>query len=142
MPKEIKINLSLKKFLLVSMAVNLVLGIGFVRTQTEFWVFVFNYWVIIGYLVFLVKGGKGMADAALGATASKANTSGIVFMFLGKILLIFGALSLSVHFIGNKILVPLLNYIIHIFILAYALRDQVRTKPLSDSGEVSETKDK
>lgn len=125
-PTEIKINLNYKKFFILSIIVNLALGFGFIRTQTEFWVFVFNYWVLIGYLVFLVKGGKGLADAQLGSLASKGNTSGIVFMFLGKIFLIFGALSLSVLFIGNKILVPLLNYIIHIFILAYALRDQIK----------------
>lgn len=121
MPKEIKINLNYKKFIALSLLSNVLLGVLFLRTQTEIIVFVLNYWVIIGYLVFLIKGGKGVADARLGGATSKSSGAGVVFMYVSKIFLIFGALSLSVLFIGNKILVPLTNYIIHIFILAFAL---------------------
>ena len=122
MQNEIKINLNFKRFFIPSLLSNLVLSGLFLRTNTEYLIMLLNYWAILGYLFFLVKGGKGLAEKSLNGTAAKGSTPGIVFMFIGKILLIFGALSLSVHFIGSKILVPLLNYIIHIFILGYALK--------------------
>lgn len=126
MQNEIKINLNYKRFFALSILTNIILGALFLRTQTEFWVMLFNYWAILGYLVFLVKGGQGLAEKRISGAAAKGSTPGIVFMFLGKIFIIFGALSLSVHFIGNKILVPLLNYIFHIFILGYALRGPLK----------------
>lgn len=46
----------------------------------------------------------------------------VVSYFLLKIFVIFFALSLGVHFIGNRIIIPLINYVIQIFVLGISLK--------------------
>ena len=41
----------------------------------------------------------------------------MVTMFLGKFIILFGALYLGWHFMGNRVIIPVVNYVIHIFIL-------------------------
>lgn len=38
-------------------------------------------------------------------------------MLLGKIVILFLGLSLGVHFMGNRVIIPLLNYVVQIFLL-------------------------
>ncbi|MCO4793102.1 MAG: hypothetical protein KC493_05300 [Bacteriovoracaceae bacterium] len=38
-------------------------------------------------------------------------------MAVGKMALLFGGISLGVHFMGNRVIIPLLNYVIQIFLL-------------------------
>jgi len=41
----------------------------------------------------------------------------LVMMFLGKFIILLGALYLGWHFMGNRVIIPVINYVIHIFIL-------------------------
>ena len=47
----------------------------------------------------------------------------VVTLFLLKLLIIFGALSLGVHLMGKRVIIPLLNYVVLIFILGPSLKD-------------------
>lgn len=46
----------------------------------------------------------------------------MVLAFIGKMAVIFLALSLGVHFMGKRIIIPLLNYVIQIFVLGVSLK--------------------
>ncbi len=46
----------------------------------------------------------------------------LAITFIGKMAVIFLALSLGVHFMEKRIIIPLLNYVIQIFVLGVSLR--------------------
>ena len=47
----------------------------------------------------------------------------LIFLFLLKLIIIFGALSLGVHLMGKRVIIPLLNYVVLIFVLGLSLKD-------------------
>ena len=46
----------------------------------------------------------------------------IALMFVGKLFIVFGALGIGVHFIGNRIIIPLINYVVQILVLSISIR--------------------
>ena len=75
--------------------------------------------VYIGTLInqfMLVEGVRGLIDPFLDAK-SKPRTKKVILLFVGKLVIIFGTLSLGVHLMGKRVLIPLINYVILIFIL-------------------------
>ena len=64
----------------------------------------------------LVEGVRCLIDPFLDAE-SKPRTKKVILLFVGKLVIIFGTLSLGVHLMGKRVLIPLINYVILIFIL-------------------------
>ena len=50
-------------------------------------------------------------------TESQRSTKKIVLLFVGKLVILFGSLSLGVHLMGKRVLIPLINYVVLIFVL-------------------------
>ena len=48
----------------------------------------------------------------------------LVIMFLGKFLVLFGALYLGWHFMGNRVIIPVINYVLHIFFLTLSSKKE------------------
>jgi hypothetical protein len=46
----------------------------------------------------------------------------LALIFVAKMAVIFLALSIGVHFMGKRIIIPLLNYVFQIFVLGVSLR--------------------
>jgi flagellar biosynthesis protein FliQ len=46
----------------------------------------------------------------------------MTLVFVGKIIIIFLGLSLGVHFMGKRVIIPLLNYVIQIFVLGVSFK--------------------
>ena len=55
---------------------------------------------------------------------AKSSRGKVIIAFLGKMLLILGALILGVHFVGDRIVIAILNYIAQIFIFGLCLKRQ------------------
>jgi hypothetical protein len=55
---------------------------------------------------------------------SASNKLKVVMIFLMKMAILFGALTLGVHLMGKKVIIPLLNYVVIIFVLGTSLRDK------------------
>jgi hypothetical protein len=47
----------------------------------------------------------------------------VALLFILKLLILFGALSLGIHLMGKRVLIPLLNYVVLIFVLGFSLKD-------------------
>lgn len=56
------------------------------------------------------------------AERKKSFDSSFLVSALLKMGVLFGGLTLSVHFMGNKIVIALLNYVLMIFILVFSLK--------------------
>ncbi len=52
-------------------------------------------------------------------------------IFLLKLAILFGALSLGIHLMGKRVIIPLLNYVVIIFVLGASLKSKTnREKPI------------
>jgi hypothetical protein len=76
---------------------------------------------IINHLL-LIEGGLQLTDAASGNKIDKLN---LVFIFLGKFALLIGAIYLGWQFMGNRVFIPMLNYLVQIFILIFSYKREV-----------------
>ncbi len=59
--------------------------------------------------------------------AQEYSKSRMAFLLLLKTLLLFAPLSLGVHFMGNRVIIPLLYYVSLIFVMYFSLlREKLR----------------
>ena len=76
---------------------------------------------ILNHLM-LIEGGLQLTDAASGKKIDKLN---IVLVFLGKFTLLIGAIYLGWQFMGNRVFIPMVNYLMQIFILVFSYKKEV-----------------
>jgi len=76
---------------------------------------------IINHLM-LIEGGLQLTDAASGKNVDKFN---LVLVFVGKFGVLIGAIYLGWHFMGNRVFIPMFNYLVQIFILVFAYKKEV-----------------
>jgi cellobiose-specific phosphotransferase system component IIC len=76
---------------------------------------VINQWM-------LIESVHTMVQSAAGKPTEDSSSS--IMMFLVKTLMLLVVLSFGVHFIGKRIIIPLLNYVIQIFILYFSFRQK------------------
>ena len=117
MPIRKKINL---KRYFIYLILHLVLTYFFVQSIAEFGIIllvfvatVLNQWMLIDSVEALVRGVVNKDNPA---------TTKIVLMFLGKTILLMIALSFGVHIMGKRVIIPLLNYVVQIFILYFSFK--------------------
>ena len=93
--------------------------------------FVSGYEAIIGiYIVFLgtivnhlmlVESVLTVVDMGNGKQIDKFQ---LLTLFFGKLAVIGGAVYLGWHFMGDRVIVSLINYVIHIFFLTFCFRKE------------------
>lgn len=74
---------------------------------------VLNQWMLVDSIETMVRGAAGDEGRDPGNA---------ILMFLGKTILLLAALSFGVHIMGKRIIIPLLNYIVQIFILYFSFK--------------------
>lgn len=63
-----------------------------------------------------------MLDPHAVALAAKKESSKKFFLLFTKILILGFSIGVGVHFIGDKIIIPLFNYLVHVFIFIFCLK--------------------
>jgi hypothetical protein len=116
-----KINkkINLKKYFGYS-CLHLGLTYFVVNNMEEFLVIILVYLATVFNQWMLIDSVEAMAQSAAGVETGE--TFGPAVIFLGKTLLLLAALSFGVHIMGKRIIIPLLNYVVQIFILYYSFR--------------------
>ena len=114
-------KIDLKKYLLYSLGATLGIMI-FARSWPEIFAIaliylatVVNQWMLMELIFIILRQDKNAPPP------SKWKVLGLGF---GKIIILFGAFYLGVQFMGNKIVLPLINYVIQIFILVLTIKKQ------------------
>ncbi|WP_034719951.1 hypothetical protein [Bacteriovorax sp. DB6_IX] len=51
----------------------------------------------------------------------KSNKGKLAFLFIGKIVILISAIIFGVQIMGSRIIIPVLNYFVHIFVLGASL---------------------
>lgn len=111
---EKKINFA--KYLLISFLPYLV-GMSLEQSLDAFIAYLIIYTCIVINHIMLLTGVNMLVNAAQGYDRVI-----IVSLFIGKMVILFLGISVGVHFIGNKVIIPVIFYIIQIFVLVFSLK--------------------
>ena len=116
-----KTELNLKRYLFFSLP-----STAFCVLLCKDWIEVLGVFIVyLGTVInqiMLVASMKELLVPLLDTDGRRSNKK-IVLLFVGKLVILFGSLSLGVHLMGKRVLIPLINYVFLIFILVlYGLR--------------------
>lgn len=103
-------------------ALCLAVTLGFTNSSIEIYTVIAIYVATLinqGMLLYVIDLIIAVGKDDIKAPASKLT---MFIFFIVKIFIIFAALSMGVHFMGKRIIIPLLNYVFHIFVLGVSLR--------------------
>ena len=119
---RLKTELNLRRYILFSLP-STALCIALCRTWIDVLaVFVVYFGTVLNQIM-LVASLREMLLPFIDTESRKSNKK-IVLLFVGKLVILFGSLSLGVHLMGKRVLIPLINYVFLIFILVlYGLRN-------------------
>jgi len=117
-------KINLKKYLLGSVLTTGI-ALAFAQNTTEiitilviYLATVLNQFLLVEVIMELVA--ERTADLSRKYRVKKMK---VFLLFVLKLLILFGALSLGIHFMGKRVLIPLLNYVVLIFVLGLTLKD-------------------
>lgn len=98
----------------------------FARNLTEVLTIFFVYvaTLISLYLLMLIMHGV-MFDPEV-RTSGRLNKSRLFLNMFFHVLFLFGSIGIGVHFMGNRIILAVLNYVIQIFVLGIGLRKNLK----------------
>lgn len=98
----------------------------FAKGQTEIVTIVSIYIAVLAALYMLMAILYSMMlDPEVRATGKFRRGRLVIYMLL-HILFLFGSIGIGVHFMGNRIILAVLNYVIQIFVLGIALRKNLK----------------
>ena len=112
---RLKTELNLRRYILFSLP-STALCIALCRTWIDVLaVFVVYFGTVLNQIM-LVASLREMLLPFIDTESRKSNKK-IVLLFVGKLVILFGSLSLGVHLMGKRVLIPLINYVVLIFVL-------------------------
>lgn len=112
-------KIDLKTFIPLSLLTTAIF-LFFVNGTNEILVVLVIYLATLVNLSLLISLLMGMFEMKL--SGSEIKPLNIITMFILKLIIMFAALTWGIHLIGNRIIVPLINYILQILILTFAMR--------------------
>lgn len=118
-----KTKINLKIFIPASIILTLV-SISFCRNSIEVIVTLGVYLATLANLYMLYQVGDAMRLSV--AENNKISKTIIAIFFILKMFIILGSLTLGIHFIGNRIIIAILNYVLQIFALGFSLMQSLR----------------
>lgn len=121
-------KINLKKYTILS-AILLISAFILARNTSEMKVMLtvfiaagLNQWM-------LVRGVQKLTNQAVGKEES--DKSGMVILFLGKLIVLVVALTLGVQIMGKRIIIPVLIYVLQIVVLYLSFKKPVQEKEIS-----------
>lgn len=113
-------KLDYKKFIPITLLVN-IFFLFFARNKMEVIVILTVYMASIINIAMLHEAISDIIVAAKpgGPPASKGK---VVLLFLFKLIILIGAITWGVQFMEKRIIIPIFNYIVHIFVLSLCVK--------------------
>ena len=73
-----------------------------------------NHYMLVEGVFSVVEMGQG----------KKVDKTQMLVIFIGKFVVLFGAIYLGWHFMGDRVIIPVLNYVVQIFILVFSFKKE------------------
>ena len=112
---RLKTELNLRRYILFSLP-STAFCIALCRTWIDVLAVVVVYFGTVLNQIMLVASLREMLLPFIDTESRRSNKK-IVLLFVGKLVILFGSLSLGVHLMGKRVLIPLINYVVLIFVL-------------------------
>ncbi len=113
-------KINLKKYLALTI-LSTALSLFFLNSREEvFGVLIVFFGTIVNQLM-LIESVMMVVDMGNSKPVDKIQ---LVTMFFGKFVVLFGALYLGWHFMGNRVIIPVINYVLHIFFLTLSSKKE------------------
>jgi predicted membrane channel-forming protein YqfA (hemolysin III family) len=110
-------KIDFKKFFLISILPSAI-SIFFAIDNNEILAMGVIYIATVVYLFMFSEAIYEVTDN----TKEKTNKRIVSFLLIGKLVILIGALIFGVQIMGKRIIIPVLNYIIHIFVLYISMK--------------------
>ncbi len=120
MQLEIIERINFKKFFSLSVAPTLIV-IYLSNTQLEIGLNLLMYLATVIY-VLMFSEAIFLLTSKYKENAKPVNNKYLAFLFVGKLLILVSAIIYSVQYLKSRIIISILNYIIHIFILGVSVK--------------------
>jgi hypothetical protein len=118
MHTKIKIN----KYILLTVIITLVCAAIESNTQSTIGISIVYIATMINHYLLVLMTHKLIASNK----SSKFYNYKLIFIIISKFMIIIGAFYLAVHFMGNRVIIPVINYVVQIFILGFCLKKRGR----------------
>lgn len=122
---QLREKINFKKYISLSIVL-IAIFYPFLKNSTEFKVLIITYVAVLinQYMLLL-----GVADLIGPMTRGKKADGGwILFLFIGKALMLIIALIYGVQIMGNRIIIPVLFYVCQIFVLIFSSKRRIESK--------------
>ena len=113
-------KIDVKKYLTLTLSTTLVSAFFTNGYQEIIGIFAVYIGTVVNQLM-LIEGVMLLVDFGNGVKIDKFQ---IVTVFLGKFVILFGALYIGWHFMGNRVFIAIINYVIHIFFLTLSSKKE------------------
>ncbi|HLE11950.1 MAG: hypothetical protein A2504_06430 [Bdellovibrionales bacterium RIFOXYD12_FULL_39_22] len=115
---QLKAKINYPKYFILS-APSTAIAMSLAKNSVELAVIMGIYLITIINQLMLVRGTENYLSKISGGP--KGNL-GILLLIIGKMAVLLFGISLGVHFMGKRVIIPLLNYVILIIVLAYSVK--------------------
>ena len=113
-------KINLKKYL-VLVSVTTAIALAFSRSYLDVLGVFAVFLGTLGNHYMLVEGVFSVIDMGQGRKVDKTQ---LLVIFVGKFGVLFGAIYLGWHFMGDRVIIPVLNYVVQIFILVFSFKKE------------------
>lgn len=117
---EITKKINFKKFFRISV-IPTALCLALAKNNLEIIAILTIYVATIIYLFMFAEGVYRLTENQR-SKSNDAKRKNIPFFFVGKLVILVGAIIFGVQIMGNRIIIPILNYTIQIFVLVYSTK--------------------
>ncbi|MCK5883418.1 MAG: hypothetical protein KAG61_07000 [Bacteriovoracaceae bacterium] len=119
-----KIKINLKKYVLLSLPI-LGISLGISSNTMEIIAILLAYLFTLVNQILLVYGVTELLNPAYIETPSERPMKLIVFSFIAKLFILAGVLVFCEQFMGKRVIIPVINYVILIFVMFYSIEKKV-----------------
>ena len=114
-------KLNFKKFIPISL-IPLAICFAFARNMNEVYGIAVVHIATLINIAFLAEGILQLIESHAGRLEKKPEKGKLILLFVGKFIILILGVLFGVQMMGNRIIIPVLNYVIQIFTLSISLR--------------------
>ena len=118
------IKINLKRYFLLT-ALSTLLCLFFANDINDLFGILIVYCGTIINHIFLTQFVAEMIEGVKNKSSGGSSKMMIAVYAVGKMAILFLSLSLCVHFMGNKVIIALLNYVVQIFLLVFSIKKAI-----------------
>lgn len=117
-----KLKINFLKYFLITGLVTLALIVIIAETRDDVYGILIVYFAAVANQFMLVKFVREFFTANVARRKESIDKLEVAGLFILKIVVLLSGITLGVHFMGSRVIFPVLNYVFQMFILTFSLK--------------------